>query len=78
MSAAIYTVQTRANQIAGFNIQISTMYSINKQVFILKKGIWRKVPNKLKNFDSIFDVMQSVVIMKVDFCFPLTNSWLVD
>lgn len=55
----------KSNELAGFNIRISTMCSVSKGVFLLKKGHWRKVPNKLENFNSVFDVMQSIVVMKV-------------
>lgn len=41
------------------------MCSVSKGVFFLKRGSWRKVPIKLEKFDSVFGVMQAVVVMKV-------------
>lgn len=51
--------------ILGFNIQILTISCVNGEILVLKDGIRHRVPNKLRNFQSVFEVMESVIRMKV-------------
>jgi hypothetical protein len=49
---------------AGFHIRISTMCAVSRGVFVLQPGTWRAVPHKLENFETVFDVLQAVVVIK--------------